>query len=310
MSTNNIDNSRRKFLTTLSLATTASLLIPSNSFPSTSSITKKALSLTTNLKLPTDSNCEVIAVGSTKVEVRFPYGKGYLKPGRSVFRDEDDLINYLSEAFLMEKDERGGVRGTVRCVSAYERINEKGRAIFSFEDPILDLITDEEGNLTISGVRVNAKDIVLANDRQSLPVDRIGLTNGTTDKKLNNLVSKASFTAAQSIPSEINIPSSSTIPRIRFKAYIDIVSKVWKAGANIKTKKLDFVSASIKGHYALDPISCLEVKTDFDSDTTDNFLNEFEFGVNSPPASGVRSECKALWNGTNLSEVVAKGCFV
>ncbi|MBI4853792.1 MAG: hypothetical protein HY819_18515 [Acidobacteria bacterium] len=309
MSTNYINNSRRKFFTTLSLAATASLLNPPSLFASNSKITKKALVPTTLLRLPTDSNCEIVAIGKNKVEVKFPYGKGYLKPGRNIFRDEDDLINYLLEAFLMEKDEKGGMRGTVRCVSAYERINESGKSIFTFEDPILDLITDEDGNLTISGTRINAKDIVLANERESFSLNKAQVSTASIDAKLSNLVSKASFSATQSIPSQIFFPSSSAIPRIRFKAYIDVAGSVWRAGANIKTKKLDFVSASITGHYALDPITCFEVKTDFDSDTTDNFLNEFEFGVNSTPASGVRSECRALWNGINFRETVAKGCF-
>lgn len=317
MNSDNINNSRRNFLTNLSLITTASLLtnpVDLLALPTkTTGKSPKPISSTINLKLPTDSNCEITAIGRSKVEVRFPYGKGYLKPGRNIFKDEDELINYLSEAFLMEKDESSGMRGTVRCVSSYERIDENGKSIFSFEDPILDLITDADGILTIAGTRINAKEIVLANDRESLSINKAEVSKTVIDNKLSKMVSKASFTtnaAMQTIPSQISIPSAGALPRITFKAYIDIVGSVWRAGANIRTKRKDFTNASITGHYALDPFTCFEIKTDFDSDTTDNFLNEFEFGVNSTPASGVLSECTALWNGMNLRETVAKGCFV
>ncbi len=306
MDTKNINNSRRDFLKTLSIATTATLLTNPSSLLALTPVSK-IKTLSTSLRLPTNSNCEITAIGRSKVEVRFPYDKGYLTAGRNAFRDEDDLTNYLLEAFLMERDEKGGMRGSVRCISAYQRIDSNGKSIFTFDDPILDLITDENGIFTISGTRVNAKDIILANERESTSINKSALVDGKLTK---NLVSKASFTASQSIPSEVFFPSSGASRRIRFKAYRDVFPGSWRAGANIKTRRLDFVSASITGHYALDTFSCAEVKVDTDSDTTDNFLNEFEFGVNSPPASGVLSECRALWDGNNLSETLAKGCIV
>src|SRR5262245_189800 len=111
----NLDITRRDMVKMLSLAGAASVLaISPGSLSSVLSAPKvtgpkapaKIRSLQ-ELKLPTDSNAVLTLLDSTKVEVRFPTdGKGYMKPGKNEFKDEDDLVNYLSLAFPFSREDK------------------------------------------------------------------------------------------------------------------------------------------------------------------------------------------------------------
>jgi hypothetical protein len=281
----------------------------------------KPLPVQEDLKLPTDSNAEIRALTHSKVEIRFPNGKGYMRPGRNEFRDEDDLIKYLSQAFLFTTDERGGVNGTIKHISQYQRINSSGREVFTFGDPILDLITDDDGILILSGNKIDAQAIFLSDRSIAQSTDHSPQTQRIISPKIEKaslksgakegLFEKVSMKMAQTMPpQEIFYPSSGASTRLHFRAFRTVISKYWQAGASIKTRNLDFASATITGHYALDPYSCQEIKADTDSDTTDNYLSELEWGIRSTPASGVLSECRAVWGGVNYSDFVAKGCLV
>src|SRR5688572_24787255 len=62
-------------------------------------------------QLPVESNATITELGPSKAEVRFPTdGAGYMRPGRNQFKDEADLVSYLSLAFPLIQDENGGYR--------------------------------------------------------------------------------------------------------------------------------------------------------------------------------------------------------
>ena len=52
---------------------------------------------------------------------------------------------------------------------------------------------------------------------------------------------------------------------------------------------------------------CHAARYDSDSDTNDNYVDEYEWGINSPAPNGVKSLCTATWQGSNYSGYVSKG---
>jgi hypothetical protein len=83
-------------------------------------------------------------------------------------------------------------------------------------------------------------------------------------------------------------------------------------GTEIETWGGNFTSASIESMYA-DPIVsgnpfvCGVTKRDSDSDTNDDYVDEYETGVFANPASTVQSFCTALWKGQTKGGTVRKG---
>src|ERR1051326_1249018 len=101
-----IDKKRRDLIKMLSLTGAAGALAVAQGAlsPVVSASTIKAASAKTitktralqGLKLSTYSNAVVSELGPSKAELRFPSdGMGYLRPGRTEFKDEDDLAGYL-----------------------------------------------------------------------------------------------------------------------------------------------------------------------------------------------------------------------
>jgi hypothetical protein len=58
--------------------------------------------------------------------------------------------------------------------------------------------------------------------------------------------------------------------------------------------------------------TCAAVKTDSDSDSNDDYVDEYEWGVNAPQPLRVISFCAARWKGENFAGSVEAGpdCFV
>jgi hypothetical protein len=54
------------------------------------------------------------------------------------------------------------------------------------------------------------------------------------------------------------------------------------------------------------------VKTDSDSDTNDDYVDEYEWGVNAPQPKRVESQCTAQFKGQQFAGGVQAGpqCFV
>ena len=50
------------------------------------------------------------------------------------------------------------------------------------------------------------------------------------------------------------------------------------------------------------------MKVDYDSDTNDDYVDEYEWGIPSYPAYGVYSQCFANWRGMDKFGTVYKNC--
>lgn len=83
-------------------------------------------------------------------------------------------------------------------------------------------------------------------------------------------------------------------------------------GTEIETWGGDFSRAEIQSAYAdpvlpTNPFICGIVKSDSDSDTDDDYVDEYEYGIAASTPSTVRSFCQAKWKGEPFGGTVSKG---
>lgn len=272
------------------------------------------------LAVPGKSNVDLKQVRAGKAHLQFPHADGHLAVGRASFDDQDDLLKYLAATFPVVKD-GDGRRFTVKRTGKYQRVNAKGDSVFTFGDPVLDLITDEHGWLSIGGQRHNLAAVELAH-----PAARTGgvatIDLSPRPGELDQLVGQASFGgggfsiveagADRSIVASTN-PSTywfySGGAKMRFRAFKKNYYVGWKMGADIETWGGDFTRAEIQSDYgypAYDNV-CVVAKHDSDSDTNDDYVDEYEWGVASSAPTGIRSLCTATWRGATYSRVVTTG---
>ena len=274
----------------------------------------------TKLKLQSESNAALKQVQINKLEMNFPRQDGFLHVGRHTFKDQDDLLLYLSQAFPMEKDSTGH-RFAIKRTGKYNRLDEKGRIVFTFGDPVLDLITDEHGWLMIGNLRYNLCAAELAE-----PGSRAGgirnIDLSPRPGEFEHVVSQAAygegnFTIVEAGPERAVLASKnpSTLyfydgsAKMRFRAFKKNYGVGWKMGADIETWGGDFRRAEIQSDYGYWVYGrvCAVGKHDSDSDTNDDYVDEYEWGVFSSPPNGVKSLCTANWRGSNHAGYVSKG---
>jgi len=277
------------------------------------------------LELRVRSNCELVRRDASRVEFRFPEREGLLTPARWEFDDRRALVEYLADLLSLEVV-GDGVRGTAVCFGKYIRQDPDGARAFTFGDPILDLITDAEGGLLIGGKRANLAAIELESPRRrsggirsidlGVVADAIRDTNiaraamGQGDFTLIECNSEV-VALASTNPSQLDFFRSGD--HLRFKAWKKSYVVYWSMGAEVETWGHDFDSARIESRY-LDTVTgsfCAAVKFDSDSDTDDDYVDEYEWGVNAPQPLRVVSNCGANWHGQVFGGQVAAGpeCF-
>jgi hypothetical protein len=254
------------------------------------------------------------------VHVEFPRQDGYLEVRRGTFDHQEDLLKYLAATFPLVKD-GDGLRFAVKRTGKYQRVNENGDPVFTFGDPVLDLITDEHGWITIGGQRQNLAALELADPGArsgGVATIDLSLRPGELDHVIRQSslggsgFSVAEAGAESAIVASIN-PSTywfySGSAKMRFRAFKKNYWVGWKMGADIETWGGNFTRAEIQSDYgypAWDNV-CAVAKHDSDSDTNDDYVDEYEWGVNSSPPTGVRSVCTATWRGATYSRVVTNG---
>jgi hypothetical protein len=271
------------------------------------------------LVVPGKSNAVLKQVRAGKAHLEFP-ADGQLQVGRDSFDDQDDLLKYLAATFPVTKD-GDGLRFTVKRTGKYQRVNAKGDPVFTFGDPVLDLTTDEFGWVAFGGQRQNLAAVELAD-----PATRTGGI-GTIDLsprqgELDQVIGQTSFGGGGFSIVEAGVDGAilaSTNPstyyfysggaKMRFRAFKNNYYLYWKMGADIETWGRDFTRAEIQSDYGY-PIwdnVCGVAKHDSDSDTNDDYVDEYEWGIGSEPPTGIRSLCTATWGGLTYSRWVTTG---
>jgi hypothetical protein len=271
-----------------------------------------------------DSNAKVTAAGGA-VAFSFPPGEGGLRAARWQFRNRDDLVRFLADTFNLPVHD-GGLRGTIRRYGKYVRRDAHGNPVTAFGDPILDLITNEYGELEVGGQRLSIGAAELREPRYRMG----GLSNVDLGVKADEVAAYHLRRAAMGVGDFVVtdntdglVAFASTNPsqrdywldgdHLRFKAWKKNRFLYWSMGAEVETWNHDFTSARIDSRY-LDTFvgqTCAVVKVDSDSDTNDDYLDEYEWGINAPQPLRVVSLCTAQWKGRHFAAQVEAGeaCF-
>jgi hypothetical protein len=270
------------------------------------------------------ATAEITSDGSRSTFV-FPRGHGLIEPRRFEFRDRQELVEYLAENLRLSI-EADGVRGSVWRTGKYTRRNSDGDLIHTFGDPILDMITNDHGDLFIGGQR-----LPLAQEELREPRYRVGGVStldlgslgedfernyiqravmGEGDYVLVTRVGRLTAFASKN-PSQRDFFQDGD--HLRFKAWKKSRFLYWSMGAEVETWGQDFDRAEVQSRY-LDTVvgqTCAAVKLDSDNDTDDDYLDEYEWGVNAPQPLRVVSLCTARWKNQNFAGQVEAGpaCF-
>jgi hypothetical protein len=270
---------------------------------------------------------DVRVLESGRAEFRFDEKHRYLQSGRSRFETQDDLQNYLS-ALLPTVAHGTGIKGSMKRVGKYERVTGLGDAAFSFGDPILDLITDDHGHLHIGGRRFNLYSRELAGPDRGGGLSCVDFAPYAAKMReahvLASMTESSPFTVLECTDKSVTIASRnphqqwfySGTTKMRFRAFIRSYLIYQKIGAEIETWGHDFRTASIHSRYGTfldDHGHCFVVHSDSDSDTSDDYVDEYEWFLGARVSSGydgVESSCVADWHGRVYSGVVESGCIV
>ena len=263
---------------------------------------------------------------SSKLIFTFP-DNAELSRGISEFKTEEDLLKYASSSLGAEINSKS-LRGSVVRKGKYQKVDKSGNPVLTIGDPILDLISDDNGRIVIAGQAMHLTANEFNDPRyRSGGLRSIDLSQYTKTLSQSQLVSAArgegDFTLieasdrvlsfASKNPSQLDFfPASGG--HLRFKAWKKRYVFYWSMGAEIETWGGNFKTARIESRY-IDTFFaqvCAVVKTDSDSDTNDDYVDEYEWGVNAPQPKRVESLCTAQFKGQTFNGGVQAGseCFV
>jgi hypothetical protein len=270
--------------------------------------------------MPTDCNASLSRDQGDKLEIRFPSDGGFLRVGRHAFKDRDDLVKYLESVFPLEKH-GAGYRSTIKRKGKYVRVDGAGRTIFTFGDPILDVITDENGWLALGAQRLNLRRSELTEPGlRGGGIRSMDLSPraGELDRMLSRAaLGEGDFTIVEARADAATLASKnpaalyfySGTAKMRFRAFKKNYVVGWKMGADIETWGADFARAEIRSEYGVHTagLACAIVKRDSDEDTNDDYVDEYEWGIGSDAPDGINAICWADWRGSIYTGQVSKG---
>lgn len=275
--------------------------------------------------MATDSNAMVGNLKADKIIVSFPE-TGFIQCGRSTFKNQADLNGYIADVFSL-KDKRGAASLGVRRVGKYQRVDRAGSPIYTFGEPILDLITDEYGWVTVGRETYNllARDLASPQNRKG-GVASIDLSANHGDIRRQQLADALAVSGTRTLiehtedrlvvasanPSQLDFWVGSA--HMRFRSWKKNYGFYRSIGSEIETWGGDFNRAEIQSVYADpvlggNPFVCAIVKRDSDSDTNDDYVDEYEYSYGLPPRipNSVRSFCQARWKNQQWGGTVGKG---
>jgi hypothetical protein len=272
--------------------------------------------------LPAKTNVVARHFEHGKLELHFPKD-GFMEPDQFEFKDRDELQAYLAKAFHFPAT--SAQRASFSRKGRYQRIDDRGNPIFTFGDPILDLITNRHGLTIVAGEVFDFRSKAITEG--GLRGGRLGmnltphigaiqqmlLAESMAPKGGYELVecSAKGMTFASRNPSTMMFTRSSGAPGLlTFRAWRTNAWFYWSLGTEIYTLGPEFSSARIESKYG-DHLgnsnTCGVLKRDSDSDTNDDYVDEWEAGGFSDAPAGHQSRCEAHWGGDFRSGTVRKG---
>lgn len=199
---------------------------------------------------------------------------------RSHFSDKNDLIKYIKSKLDIVSENDESLRFTVCCKGKYQKINSSGQTVFTTGDPVLDLITDDEGRFTIGNVTYDVK----------------SLDNGGNPA----IITKT--------PDTTTYVDDATRKSITFHAWKKSITAYWSMGVEIKTSGGPFEQATISSQYGENEGAgvCAAIAR-YDADANDDYVDQYEWGVFAAQPNAVRAACGARWLGQEIYASVQAG---
>jgi hypothetical protein len=142
--------------------------------------------------LPIECNAKVETKEPYKAEIRFPKN-GFLRPEKNDFHSYRDILVYIAQIYPSMANEDGTITGSIKRIGKYKRLNKSDEPIFTFGDPILDLITDENGLIKIAGKRIDMRMAELSGQRGG------GISTIDLSLHANNILDYQIIEAAQNL---------------------------------------------------------------------------------------------------------------
>jgi len=242
--------------------------------------------------------------------------------GRCEFKSPEELLKYMETSLGMESYSKNP-RGSVRRRGKYQKVDESGNPVLTIGDPILDLISDDEARVVIGGEAIDLTTTEFSSVRsRSGGIRSIDLSGVSSALAQSQLLSAArgegDFASVEASDRVLSFASADVSRRVfhptsggrlTFRAWKKNYGIYWSMGAEIETEPDNFASASIQSVY-LDTFvaqTCFVVKRDSDSDTNDDYVDEYECGFFSSPPRRVESLCGARYRGQQFAGRVVAG---
>jgi hypothetical protein len=261
-----------------------------------------------------------------KTTFTFPE-KAEMTHGKCEFKSPEEFLKYIQKSVGAGSGPKS-LRGSVCRRGKYQKVDKSGNPVLTIGDPILDLVSDDEARVIIGGEAIHLTDTEFSSARyRSGGIRSIDLSGISSVLSQSQLLAAArgegDFVLVESSERVVSFASTNPSQRdfyptagghIRFKAWKKNYRFYWSMGAEVETFVGNFTSAGIDSRY-IDTFyaqTCFVVKIDSDSDTNDDYVDEYEWGVNAPQPIRVESVCNALYRCQRFVGNVQAGpqCFL
>jgi hypothetical protein len=263
-----------------------------------------------------------------KTTFAFPE-KAEMTHGRCEFKSPEEFFKYIEKSVGVGADPKSlSLRGSVRRQGKYQKVDKSGNPVLTIGDPILDLVSDDEARVIIGGEAIHLTDTEFSSARYRSggirSIDLSGVSGALAQSQLLAAArGEGDFVLVEASDRVVSFASTNPSQQdfyptagghIRFKAWKKKYLFYWSMGAEIETWGGNFTTARIDSRY-IDTFyaqTCFVVKTDSDSDTNDDYVDEYEWGVNAPQPIRVESVCNAQFKGQRFVGNVQAGpqCFL
>ena len=246
--------------------------------------------------------------------------------GKCEFKSPEELLSYI-ETSVGVASVSNSLRGSIARSGKYQKVDTSGNPVLTIGDPILDLISNDEGRVVIGreGIYLTTAEFSSSRYRSGgiSSIDLSGISDALAQSQLLSAArGEGDFVLMESSDRVVSFASTNPSQldfyptgggHIRFKAWKKKSWAYWSMGAEVETWGGDFKSARIDSTY-IDTFfaqTCFVVKTDSDSDTNDDYVDEYEWGVNAPQPIRVESVCNAEFKSQQFTGHVQAGpaCF-
>lgn len=228
------------------------------------------------------------------------------------FANIEELVDYVANLFEIEPKSRRSIQGTGSQVRNRRRIKASESYPALFHNPVLDHITSPYGELRIGNQSFDMRAQRLGSSRRGIVTLEPPTNNFTAAHALSCYTDFSGLEICLSDDGSLQTVSDG-IASMSFRSYKENSWGIWEMGTKIMTFGQNFEAAIINSRYIGEGYGqTCGVEYGQDSDTQDNFLDEYEWGIFAPQPKRVMSLCRVQWNDRRISGVVSAGeeCFI